>query len=153
MTPFFGKMNDLDTHITPTPDVYESVAGPEAGKFYADMCRKTIETTPAEKQDTLPELMGHEAQVLNDDTVWNMKGSGAAGSYSSKGRLGVLDYMGVNKAFVFADPALMMGAFSDSELGLSAMRGWNDYSIDFRKTNPQRLLPVGMLNTHNIDVA
>lgn len=152
-TPFFGKMNDLDTHITPTPDVYESVAGPEAGKFYAEMCRKTIESTPAEKLETLPELMGHEAKVLNDDTVWNMKGSGAAGSYSSQGRLDVLDYMGVNKAFVFADPALMMGAFSDSELGLSAMRGWNDYSIDFKKTNPQRLLPVGMLNTHNIDVA
>jgi predicted TIM-barrel fold metal-dependent hydrolase len=151
--PFFGKMNDLDTHITPTPDVYESVAGPEAGKFYAEMCRKTIENTPAEKQGNLLELMGHEAQVLNDDTVWNMKGSGAAGSYSSKGRLGVLDYMGVNKAFVFADPALMMGAFSDSELGLSAMRGWNDYSVDFRKTNPQRLLPVGMVNTRNIGVA
>jgi hypothetical protein len=27
-------MNDLDTHITPTPEFYENVAGKEAGKFY-----------------------------------------------------------------------------------------------------------------------
>lgn len=151
--PYFGKMNDLDTHITPTPDVYEMVAGAEAGKFYVDMCRKTIEATPSEKKDTLVELMGHEAKVLNNDTVWNMKGSGAAGSYSSQGRLEVLDYMGVNKAFIFADPALMMGAFSDSDLGLSAMTGWNNYAIQFKKTSPQRLIPVGMLNTHNISIA
>jgi predicted TIM-barrel fold metal-dependent hydrolase len=153
LAPFFGKMNDLDTHITPTPDVYEFVAGPEAGKFYAEMCRKTIESTPIEKRGILPELMGEEAQVYNDETVWKMKGSGAAGAYTSEGRLKALDYMGVNKAFIFADPALMMGAFSNSEQGLSAMRGWNDYSIHFRKTNPNRLFPAGILNTHNIDIA
>ena len=28
LTPFVGKMNDLDTHITPTPDFYENVAIP-----------------------------------------------------------------------------------------------------------------------------
>jgi predicted TIM-barrel fold metal-dependent hydrolase len=150
LTPFFGKMNDLDTHITPTPDFYENVAGKDAGKFYAQMCQKAIDVMSAEELKSVPELMGKEASEYNQDTVWKLKGSGAAGAYTAEGRLKALDYMGVNRAFVFADPALQMGAFSASELGYSAMRGWNDYSIAFSKTNPQRLLPVAILNTHNI---
>ena len=153
LTPFVGKMNDLDTHITPTPDFYENVAGKEAGKFYADMCRKAIEQMPEDEKDSVPEIMGTEATDYNEKTVWNLKGSGAAGAYTSEGRLKALDYMGVNRAFVFADPALQMGAFSDSPMGISAMRGWNDYSIAFSRTEPKRLLPVAILNTHNIAAA
>lgn len=153
LVPFFGKMNDLDTHITPTPEFYEFVAGHEAGQFYAGMCQKTIDAMPLEKRDALNELMGEEAQIYNDKTVWNTKGSGAAGAYTSEGRLKVLDYMGINKAFIFADPAVMIGAFSDTELGLSAMRGWNDYCVHFRKTNITRLLPAAILNTYSIDIA
>ena len=153
LTPFVGKMNDLDTHITPTPDFYENVAGKEAGKFYADMCRKAIEDMSEAEKDSVPEIMGTEATDYNEKTVWNLKGSGAAGAYTSEGRLKALDYMGVNRAFVFADPALQMGAFSDSPMGISAMRGWNDYSIAFSRTEPKRLLPVAILNTHNIAAA
>ena len=150
LTPFVGKMNDLDTHITPTPDFYENVAGKEAGKFYADMCRKAIDEMSEDEKESVPEIMGIEATDYNEKTVWNLKGSGAAGAYTSEGRLKALDYMGVNRAFVFADPALQMGAFSDSPMGISAMRGWNDYSIAFSRTEPKRLLPVAILNTHNI---
>ncbi|MEI8399414.1 MAG: amidohydrolase family protein [Alcaligenaceae bacterium] len=153
LTPFVGKMNDLDTHITPTPEFYENVAGKEAGKFYADMCRKAIDDMPETERDSIPEIMGTEATDYNEKTVWNLKGSGAAGAYTSEGRLKALDYMGVNRAFVFADPALQMGAFSDSPMGISAMRGWNDYSIAFSRTEPKRLLPVAILNTHNIAAA
>lgn len=153
LTPFVGKMNDLDTHITPTPDFYENVAGKEAGKFYAEMCRKAIEQMPEDEKDSVPEIMGTEATDYNEKTVWNLKGSGAAGAYTSEGRLKALDFMGVNRAFVFADPALQMGAFSDSPMGISAMRGWNDYSIAFSRTEPKRLLPVAILNTHNIAAA
>jgi len=153
LTPFVGKMNDLDTHITPTPDFYENVAGKEAGKFYADMCRKAINDMPENERDSVPEIMGTEATDYNEKTVWNLKGSGAAGAYTSEGRLKALDFMGVNRAFVFADPALQMGAFSDSPMGISAMRGWNDYSIAFSRTEPKRLLPVAILNTHNIAAA
>ncbi|HBI83924.1 amidohydrolase family protein [Orrella sp. NBD-18] len=155
VTPFLGKINDLDTHITPAPDFYENVAGTEAGRFYAEMCRKALDRLPDDehKSDTVAELMGAEASQFNDHTVWNLKGSGAAGAYTSVGRLKALDYMGVNRAFVFADPALMMGAFSNTELGFSAMRGWNDYAVAFSKTEPKRLLPVALIDTHNIDVA
>ncbi len=153
LTPFVGKMNDLDTHITPTPDFYENVAGKEAGKFYADMCRKAIDEMAEDERDSVPEIMGPEATDYNEKTVWNLNGSGAAGAYTSEGRLKALDYMGVNRAFVFADPALQMGAFSDSPMGISAMRGWNDYSIAFSRTEPKRLLPVAILNTHNIAAA
>ena len=153
LTPFVGRMNDLDTHITPTPDFYENVAGKEAGKFYADMCRRAIDDMLENEKDSIPEIMGAEATDYNEKTVWNLKGSGAAGAYTSEGRLKALDYMGVNRAFVFADPALQMGAFSDSPMGISAMRGWNDYSIAFSRTEPKRLLPVAILNTHNIAAA
>jgi predicted TIM-barrel fold metal-dependent hydrolase len=153
LTPFVGKMNDLDTHITPSPDFYENVAGKEAGKFYAEMCRKAIDEMSEDEKDSVPEIMGAEATDYNEKTVWNLKGSGAAGAYTSEGRLKALDYMGVNRAFVFADPALQMGAFSDSPMGISAMRGWNDYSIAFSRTEPKRLLPVAILNTHNIAAA
>jgi predicted TIM-barrel fold metal-dependent hydrolase len=153
LTPFVGKMNDLDTHITPTPEFYENVAGKEAGKFYADMCRKAIEDMSDDERKSVHEIMGTEATDYNEKTVWNLKGSGAAGAYTSEGRLKALDYMGVNRAFVFADPALQMGAFSDSPMGISAMRGWNDYSIAFSRTEPKRLLPVAILNTHNIAAA
>jgi len=33
------------------------------------------------------------------------------------------------------------------------MRHWNDFIIDFSRTNPNRLRGVAILNTHNIDLA
>lgn len=153
--PFLGKINDLDTHITPTPDFYENVAGTEAGKFFAEMCRKAMDRLPNDdkKSETVAELMGTEASQYNDHTVWNLKGSGAAGAYTSAGRLKALDYMGVNRAFVFADPALQIGAFSNTEMGRSALIGWNDFCVSFKKTDPQRLLPVATIDTHHIESA
>lgn len=150
---FYGKINDLDTHITPSPDFYTEVAGQDAGKFFASMCQKTIDNTPLDKIDDLNILMGHESLDFNQNTVWLTKGSAAAGAYTAEGRLKALDFMNVQKAFVFADPALQMGAFSNTEIGLSAMRGWNDYAISFKKHSPQRLLPVATLNTFNIENA
>ena len=62
LTPFVGKMNDLDTHITPSPDFYENVAGKEAGKFYAEMCRKAIDEMSEDEKDSVPEIMGAELE-------------------------------------------------------------------------------------------
>jgi len=152
MSQFHGLLNDLDTHIQPSPNNYEIAAG-EVGKYFADMYNQMLDKAPKEEAAKIAKLVGEESQEYTEETVWRTKGSAAPGAFSSDGRLKTLDYMGVNRSFIFSDPGIQGAAFANNELGIATMRHWNDFIIDFGKQNPNRLRSVAILNTHNIDVA
>jgi Amidohydrolase. len=152
MSQFHGRLNDLDTHIQPSPNNYEIAAG-EVGKYFADMYNQMLDKAPKEEAAKIAKLVGEESQEYTEETVWRTKGSAAPGAFSSDGRLKTLDYMGVNRSFIFSDPGIQGAAFANNELGIATMRHWNDFIIDFGKQNPNRLRSVAILNTHNIDVA
>lgn len=149
---FQGRLIDLDTHIQPSPAKYEIVAG-EVGRNFANMHRQMLENATGEEAEKLAVLAGDEAQEFNEHTVWHSKGAIAAGAFSPEGRLKTMDYMGVQRAFVFSDPGVQVAALAKNELGLATMRHWNDFIVDFGSQNPDRLRSVALLNTHDIDLA
>lgn len=149
---FHGRLNDLDTHIQPSPDTYEIAAG-EVGKHFAESFYQMLATAPKEEAEKMSKLVGEESPEYTDETVWKLKGSAAPGAFSSEGRLKTLDHMGVDRSFIFSDPGIQGAAFANNPLGIATMRHWNDFIIGFGKPNPNRLRSVAILNTHDIDIA
>jgi predicted TIM-barrel fold metal-dependent hydrolase len=148
----FGRMNDLDTHIQPSPLTYEIAAG-ELGRQFGNMYKDLLAKLPPDEAAKIAERSTDEVNVYNDDTVWKIKGSAAPGSFTPEGRIKTLDYMGVNRSMIISDIGIQGEAFSKNTLSLPTMRHWNDFAINYSKTNRDRLRMVAILNTHDIDVA
>jgi len=149
---FHGRLVDLDTHLQPSPDNYEIAAG-EVGRHFKNMHYQMLENATGDEAQKLAALGGEEALEHNDETVWHLKGSHAAGSFTPEGRLKTLDHMGAERAFIFSDPGVQVAAFANNDLGLATMRHWNDFIVDFGRRDPDRLRSVALLNTHDVDVA
>jgi predicted TIM-barrel fold metal-dependent hydrolase len=149
---FRGRINDLDTHIQPSPHNYE-LAGGEVGRQFSKMFDDLIRSLPQDEAAKILARSGAENMDLNDQTVWHTKGSTAPGAFDPDNRLKTLDYMGVNRSFIFSDPGIQTAAFADNPLGIATMKHWNDFILGFSKSDPNRLRTVSIINTHNIDVA
>lgn len=155
MTPsiaYRGQMLDCDSHIQPSPRTYEIVAG-EVGRRFSQMFDDLIKTLPAAQAERLMRWTEDESQVWNDETVWTYKGSTAPGALSPADRLKTLDHMGVNRSLIFSDPGVQAAAMSRDELALPTMRHWNDFILQFSRTNPERLRGVAILNMNSIEEA
>jgi predicted TIM-barrel fold metal-dependent hydrolase len=150
--PLLGRLNDLDTHLQPSPANYEIAAG-EMGRHFKNMHQQMLAGASAEEAQKLATLGGEEALEFTDETVWHFKGSIAAGAFTPEGRLKTMDYMGAARAFIFSDPGVQVAAFSNNDLGLATMRHWNDFIVGFGQRDPDRLRSVALLNTHDIGVA
>ena len=149
---FHGRLNDLDSHIQPSPRTYELAAG-EVGKHFTNMLHRMIESASEEEAKKLTKLTGDECSLFTDETVWLLKGSIAPGAFSPDGRLKALDHMGVDRALIFADPGIQAATFSKHAIGVKTMHHWNDFVVGFSKHDPNRLRVVALLNTHDIDSA
>ncbi len=143
---------DLDSHIQPSPETYELVAG-KIGRRYKEMFLELIESLPADKAKRLAEWTRDETDEWNDQTVWTYKGSIAPGALSPEGRLRTLDYMGVSRSLIFSDPGVQATAMANDALALETMRHWNDFILDFNSKDPDRLRGVAILNTYDVQVA
>jgi predicted TIM-barrel fold metal-dependent hydrolase len=152
MTQFHGRLNDLDSHIQPSPEKYPLAAG-EVGRNFVRMLHQMLETLPAHEAKRISSLVGEESQEFTDETVWHLKGSIAPGAFTPTGRLKALDFMGVNRALIFPDPGIQAAAFAAGDLGVATMRHWNDFAVGFSKENPDRLRSTALLNTYDIDIA
>lgn len=152
MHQFHGRLNDLDSHIQPSPKTYEIAAG-EVGKHFTQMLFDMMEQMSEEEARRIAELTGEESQEFTDETVWHLKGSIAPGAFSPDGRLKTLDHMGVNRALLFADPGIQAATFAKNDLGLITMQHWNDFVVGFTKTDPHRLRAAALLNTCDIPIA
>ncbi len=71
---FQGRLNDLDSHIQPSPKTYEFAAG-EVGKNFTKMLDDMLETLPEDEVQKILKLTGEESQEFTDETVWHLKGS------------------------------------------------------------------------------
>src|SRR5262245_36453365 len=149
---FHGRLNDLDSHIQPSPRTYEIAAG-EVGKHFTNMLHRMMESLPEEEAKKITQLTAEESSRFTDETVWQLKGSIAPGAFSPDGRLKTLDHMGVDRALIFADPGIQAATFAKNDLGIRTMRHWNDFVIGFSKQDPNRLRAAALLNTHDIDIA
>jgi predicted TIM-barrel fold metal-dependent hydrolase len=152
MQQFHGRLNDLDSHIQPSLDDYESAAG-EVGREFAASIRELLGQLPAEGARQLSLLMGKEGSVFSEELVWKTKGAQAPGAFSPEGRLRTLDVMGVRRALIFSDPAVQGAAFADTPRALRTMRHWNDFVIEFGKHDRDRLRVAALLNLHDIPTA
>jgi predicted TIM-barrel fold metal-dependent hydrolase len=152
MSRFHGRLNDLDSHIQPSPRTYEVAAG-EVGKHFTNMLQHMMASMPEEEARKITLLTAEESSQFTDETVWQLKGSIAPGAFSPAGRLKTLDHMGVNRALIFADPGIQAATFAKNDLGLRTMYHWNDFVIGFSKQDPHRLRAAALLNTHDIDIA
>jgi hypothetical protein len=99
---FFGRMNDLDTHIQPSPLTYEIAAG-ELGRQFGNMYKDLLAKLPPEEAAKIAARSTDEVNEYNDETVWKIKGSAAPGSFTPEGRIKTLDYMGVNRSMIISD--------------------------------------------------
>jgi len=149
---FHGRLNDLDSHIQPSPQTYEVAAG-EVGRHFINMLHQMKASLPEEEAKKITRLTAGESSLFTDETVWHLKGSIAPGAFSPDGRLKALDHMGVSRALIFADPGIQAATFGNNDLGVKTMYHWNDFVIGFSKHDPDRLRAVALLNTHDIDVA
>lgn len=149
---YHGRLLDLDMHIQPSPDTYEIAAG-EVGVQFAEMLRQMKEQAPPEQQKRVASLINDETQEYTDETVWKYKGAVAPGAFSPDGRLKCMDRMGVARGLILADPGIMATTFADTPLGVTTMRHWNRFVLQYIKTDPNRLRAAALLNLHDIDVA
>lgn len=152
MDQFRGRLNDVDHHIQPAVDNYEEVGG-EAGRRFAKGLHDRYGDFPQEADLKLNHLLGKESSEFTHETVWNIKGATAPGAYSPEGRLKTLDVMGVRRALIFADPAIMMHALAPGDLSIPTMRHWNDFALNYNDRDRDRLRAAALLNTRDIDIA
>lgn len=89
MHQFHGRLNDLDSHIQPSPEKYHLVAG-AVGRNFANMLYRMLETLPEEEAKQISQLVGEESLEFTDETVWRLKGSFAHGAFTPEGRLKTL---------------------------------------------------------------
>lgn len=152
MGKFHGRLNDVDHHLQPAVDNYEE-AGGEAGRQFASEIQDRYGQHPDEAALKQNHILGKESSEFTDETVWNLKGAGAPGAYSAEGRLKTLDVMGVRRALIFADPAIMMHGLAPTELGIPTMRHWNDFALSYNDRDRDRLRMAALLSTQDIDIA
>jgi len=152
MDQFHGRLNDVDHHLQPAVDDYEEVGG-EAGRQFADDLRQRYGQHPEEAALKLNHILGKESSEFTYETVWNVKGATAPGAYSPEGRLKTLDIMGVRRALIFADPAILMHGLTPTEFGISTMRHWNDFALNYNDRDRDRLRVAAILSTWDTDIA
>lgn len=152
MDQFHGRLNDVDHHLQPAVDDYEEVGG-EAGRQFANGLRERYGQHPPEAELKLNHLLGKESSEFTYETVWNVKGATAPGAYSPEGRLKTLDVMGVRRALIFADPAILMHGLTPTEFGVSTMRHWNDFALNYNDLDRDRLRVAAILSTWDTDIA
>ncbi|HEV8714063.1 MAG TPA: amidohydrolase family protein [Candidatus Binatia bacterium] len=79
---------------------------------------------------------------------------GPKGAYDPYARLSLLDEEGVDAAVIFPTLGLMWEIeVKDAELAAAYARAYNNWVIDFCKTNPRRLIPVAHVSVLDINEA
>jgi predicted TIM-barrel fold metal-dependent hydrolase len=154
---------DVDAHeMTPT-HFWGSTFGPVAEEL-ADLALPLFKKTGA--NDFYNPTLTGDTQPVNDDTVWNIRGTSAPGAFDFSRRTEVLDTMGIRRQLIFpsyglvpmhlqAGPqasirhAMELGSRTEDEiqdLGRRGLNEYNDWVVRTTRLNPDRLRPVAYLS-------
>jgi len=155
-----GRLVDLDSHLMLFPGTAEEILGPGPGGGVWQSRRGGWSTVDEIRQMVLDEGLdpSGDGSALVDrrdqarDDVWGVKLWGAHGAQVAADRVDAIEKMGIGHQLVFSQfmeaPLNMAGPEA-----LGAVRRYNDYVLDWAKDGAGRILPVCLINTHDVDKA
>lgn len=155
-----GRMVDLDSHLMLFPRVAEEILGPgpgggvwqsrRGGWSTVDEIRQMIVDEGLDPSGDGSELSARRGEARDD--VWAVKLWGAHGAQLAGDRLDALDKMGIGHQLVFAQ--FMEGPLNaPCPEALAAVSRYNDYVLAWAGDGAGRVLPVCLLNTHDVAAA
>lgn len=156
---------DVDAHEMTPSHLWGDVFGEAAGRI-AELALPVLKKTGANDFYN-PDVSG-DVKEINEDNVWNIRGTQAPGAFDMGRRLKVMDVMGVQRQFVFPSFALFaVHLYLGNEathrdrygltlpedeiraLGKAGIDEYNDWVIRESATDPDRVRPVAYLNAGN----
>ncbi len=153
-------MVDLDSHLMLFPRTAEEILGPGPGGGIWQSRRGGWSTVDEIRQMILDEGLdpsgdGSDLSRRRDEArgdVWGVKLWGAHGAQLAADRVDAIDRMGISHQLVFAQ--FMEGPLNTPcPEALAAVTRYNDYVLDWAKEGAGRVLPVCLLNTHDVAAA
>jgi len=100
MTPFWGRMNDIDSHEMLPAELWVEVFG-EVVRPWADLIIEANARNPSNPNNmSAPEFPG-DVRHFDPDTVWSAKGPTAPGAADMSRRVELIDTMGVSRQLMF----------------------------------------------------
>ncbi len=156
-----GKVIDADGHILEPPDLWtrylESKYKDRAIRMEKDQSGVeffVIDGRPsANLRGVGPAVagIGHPYQEIATSGTFSYF-DGPKGAYEPTARLRLMDEEGLDVAVLFPSLGLTWEVeVKEAELAAAYARAYNNWIIDFCKTNPQRLIPVAHISLLDID--
>lgn len=155
-----GRMVDLDSHLMLFPREAEEILGPGpdggvwrsrgGGPSLVDEIRQMVLEEGVDPSGSGEALEARRRKARDD--VWAIRHWGAHGAQIAADRVDALDQLGIGRQFLFSqfmEPPLN----ADCPEGAAAVARYNDYVLSWAEGVSDRVLPVCMLNTHDVDVA
>jgi predicted TIM-barrel fold metal-dependent hydrolase len=138
-----GRILDLDSHM--------QFAWGDLARFFGDLAGRIGQARASRGLGPLLEAMSTEAswsrqERADAENVWTVKGAEAVGASDPKERLEVLDLMGIDRQLIFPMVLVAIAAWQDTDEGYQAMRRYNDFVLEWSRTDPRRLRPTTVLN-------
>ena len=160
---------DPDAHEMAPSEMWETMFGPAAGEV-TRITAPVFQNVASSGNEN--NLFGTGVSVddtpINSDTVWNLKGPRAPGSFDMERRLEVMDEMGVHQQLVFPTYGLFplalmtpgsmvlnflrakgtcdLGDDELEELGRTGIDEYNDWAVRMSHIDPDRLRVVPYLS-------
>lgn len=135
-----GRINDLDSHLQVPASQWGEVFGEVGAQF-------------GERLKGLPFFDATDVPPLDEQTVWETKGTNAPGAASPQERLAALDVMGIDRQLIFPQVVMAIPAWQPGERGAAIRRAYNDAVVKWTAEGDGRLRPTALLNTHDLGEA
>ncbi len=149
---------DVDAHEMTPSHLWGEVFGEAAGRI-AELALPVLKKTGANDFYN-PDVLADDTDI-NEENVWNIRGTRAPGAFDMDRRLAVMDVMGVKRQFVFPSFALFANhLWTGNEamlrdryaltlpepeirsLGRAGVEEYNDWVVRESKIDPDRVRPV-----------
>lgn len=156
---------DVDAHEMTPSHLWGEVFGDAAARI-AELALPVLKKTGANDFYN-PDVSGDVADI-NDDTVWNVRGTRAPGAFDMARRAAVMDVMGIQRQFVFPSFALFaVHLYAGSEathrdrygltlpeaeirdLGAAGINEYNEWVVRESQRDPERIRPVAYVHPGN----
>jgi predicted TIM-barrel fold metal-dependent hydrolase len=153
---------DVDAHEMTPSHLWGEVFGEAAGRI-AELALPVLKKTGANDFYN-PDVLADDTDI-NEENVWNIRGTRAPGAFDMDRRLAVMDVMGVKRQFVFPSFALFANhLWTGNEamlrdryaltlpepeirsLGRAGVEEYNDWVVRESKIDPDRVRPVAYID-------
>lgn len=166
MTTLPGQAIDVDSHEMVPFHMWADAFGAEVAAHFAPFARSSRFLDNGANTIVRPDILADDAPIT-PDAVWRAKGPDAPGAIDMRRRPAVLDAMGIERALLFpsfglvgirlaSSPELAAAAFTldlspaDAyDVGVSAMRAFNDWAVQQQRAVGGRVRPVAVMLTED----